>query len=102
MMTVVTTMKLKPEASGEWDKLIRDRFRSAHGREGWVSGQLLSPVDSPNTRVIVGTWRSRGDWESWHEDSAFLATRARLDELQSEEHVTAWYEVIEDARADGD
>jgi hypothetical protein len=34
MMTVVTTMKLTPDASGEWDSLIRDRFRSAHNRDG--------------------------------------------------------------------
>jgi heme-degrading monooxygenase HmoA len=102
MMTVVTTMKLTPDASGEWDSLIRDRFRSAHNREGWVSGELLSPVDSPDTRVIVGTWRSRADWEAWHEDPAFRATRVRLDELQSEDHLTIWYEVIEDARTDGD
>jgi hypothetical protein len=52
--------------------------------------------------VIVGTWRSRADWEAWHEDPAFRATRVTLDELQSEDHLTIWYEVIEDARTDGD
>jgi hypothetical protein len=50
--------------------------------------------------VIVGTCRSRRDWESWHQDPAFLATRAKLDDLLSEEHVNVRYEVIEDARAD--
>jgi heme-degrading monooxygenase HmoA len=99
MMTVVTTMKLEPESESEWDQLIRDRFRSAHTREGWISGQLLTPDDTAHTRVIVGTWRSREDWEAWHEDPAFLATRARLDELQPETQQTTWYEVLEDAHA---
>jgi heme-degrading monooxygenase HmoA len=102
MMTVVTTMKLHPDSKHEWDSLISERFRSAHRRVGWLSGQLLSPEDSPNTRVIVGTWRSKRDWEAWHEAPEFLATRARLDELQAEAHQTVWYEVIEDARADAD
>jgi CelD/BcsL family acetyltransferase involved in cellulose biosynthesis len=48
MITVVSTTTLRPEASSEWDRLIRDRFRSAHRRAGWVSGQLLHPVDSPD------------------------------------------------------
>jgi quinol monooxygenase YgiN len=99
MMTVVTTMKLHPDSENEWDRLIRDRFRSAHAREGWISGQLLAPDDAPHTRVIVGTWRSRDDWEAWHQDPAFLATRARLDELQPEAQQTLWYDVLEDAQA---
>ena len=75
-------------------------FASAHRRDGWVSGQLLAPEDSSHTRIIVGTWRTRQDWASWHGDTEFLATRAQLDELQAEAHQTVWYEVIEDASAD--
>lgn len=99
MMTVVTTLKLEPEAEPEWDGLIRERFRSAHSCEGWVSGELLAPVDEPHTRVIVGTWRRREDWEAWHHDPDFLATRSRLDALQPEAQQTVWYDVIEDTRA---
>ena len=100
MMTVVTTINLNPDAEAEWDILIRDRFRSAHNREGWVSGQLLSPSGSPHTRVIVGTWQRREDWEAWHQDPAFLATKDRLDQLPSQDHTTVWYDVVEDAGAD--
>lgn len=100
MMTVVTTMTLRPDSRDEWDSLIIHRFRSAHRRDGWISGQLLAPEDSPDTRVIVGTWRGRQDWESWHEDPEFLDTRTKLDELQAEPHQTVWYDVIQDARAE--
>lgn len=59
------------------------------------------PEDSPDTRVIVGTWRGRQDWESWHEDPEFLDTRTRLDELQAEPHQTVLgFDVIQDARAE--
>ena len=101
MMTVVTTITLEPEATGEWDSLIRERFRSAQSRAGWISGQVLARTDSPTTRVIVGTWQSREDWEAWHDDPAFQATRGRLDELPAEDHVTVWYDILEDARAVG-
>jgi heme-degrading monooxygenase HmoA len=99
MWTVMTTMHLQAGARKEWEELIQERFRSAHGREGWVAGQLLTPSGSPDVRVIVGTWGSRTDWESWHEDPAFLETRTRLDALQPSGHQTVWYEVIDDVRA---
>ncbi|WP_420181146.1 antibiotic biosynthesis monooxygenase family protein [Paenarthrobacter sp. TA1.8] len=95
-------MQLQSSSESEWDQLIRERFSSAHDREGWMSGQLLSPADAPNVRVIVGTWRNQRDWEAWHEDPAFLSTRARLDELQQVDHQTVWYNVIEEAQANDD
>jgi len=98
-MTVITTMELQPGAHEDWEQLIQERFRSAHGRNGWVSGQLLSPSESPGVRVIVGTWRSKADWQSWHEEPAFLESRAKLDGLQPSGHQTVWYDVIDDARA---
>ncbi|AOY74021.1 antibiotic biosynthesis monooxygenase (plasmid) [Arthrobacter sp. TES] len=99
MITVVSTMQLESNSEKEWDQLIRERFRSARDRVGWISGQLLAPSDAPNTRVIIGTWKSRQDWEAWHEDPAFLTSRRRLDELQHIDHQTALYDVIEGAQA---
>jgi heme-degrading monooxygenase HmoA len=94
MMTVVTTMKVRSGSEAEWDSLIAERFRSAHGRPGWVSGQLLTPTGEDRTRVLVGTWRSREDWEAWHDDPAFLEHRRRLEELQDEPSTASWYDVV--------
>jgi heme-degrading monooxygenase HmoA len=99
MMTVISTMKLRGGTEGEWDAAISQRFESAHDRPGWVSGQLLNPVDAPDTRVIVGTWRSREDWEAWHNDPAFLDQRGKLEELLAEPNSVTWFEVVADARA---
>ncbi len=97
MMTVVTTTRLRPGGEDEWDAAVRTRFESAHDRPGWVSGQLLTPTDEPHTRVIVGTWQSRDDWDAWHHDPAFLEQRSTLERLE-EQSRTEWYEVVADAR----
>jgi heme-degrading monooxygenase HmoA len=94
MMTVITTMRLRSDAKRDWDTLISQRFESAHDRPGWVSGQLLTPTDAPDTRVIVGTWRSRDDWEAWHNDPAFLEQRTELEGLDAEQGSSTWYEVV--------
>jgi heme-degrading monooxygenase HmoA len=95
-MTVITTTKLRPAAEQARDTAIRERFQSARGRSGWVSGQLLTPANTPDVRVIVGTWRSREDWEAWHHDPAFLERRTKLEELEEEPSETAWYVVVAD------
>ncbi len=100
MMTVITTMRIPSGADEDWDSLISQRFESAHKRPGWVSGQLLTPTDVPETRLIVGTWRSREDWETWHNDPAFLEQRAKLEDLDARQGATVWYDVIAHAHAD--
>jgi heme-degrading monooxygenase HmoA len=101
MMTVVTTTRLRPGAEQEWDAAMRERFDSARGRPGWVSGQLLAPEDGGPTRVIVGTWRTRDDWSGWHHDPAFLDRRSTLERLEVGPSRSEWFDVVVDARADG-
>ena len=100
MMTVMTTSRLRPGGEQEWDAAMRERFDSASGRPGWVSGQLLVPEDGIPTRVIVGTWQTRDDWSNWHHDPAFLERRSTLERLEAEPSRSEWFEVIADARAD--
>ncbi len=101
MMTVVTTTRLRPGTEQEWDAAMRERFDSARGRPGWVSGQLLAREEGGSTRVIVGTWRTRDDWSSWHHDPAFLDRRSTLERLEVGPSRSEWFDVVVDARADG-
>jgi heme-degrading monooxygenase HmoA len=99
MMTVVTHVTLQEGTEPEWDAAMRQRLENATGHEGWVRGQLLIPLDEINKRVVVGTWRSRADWEAWHQDPAFIETRNRLEILQADPGETLWYEVLADHAA---
>jgi heme-degrading monooxygenase HmoA len=67
MLTIVTHVHLKEDAGREWDTAMRTRLSAAKKRPGWVGGQLLRPSDKPDRRVIVGTWRTRADWEACEE-----------------------------------
>lgn len=100
MLTVITTTRLRPGAEEDWDAAMRERFESAHGRPGWVSGQLLTPVDEPEVRVIVGTWNTMDDWKAWHDDPAFLEQRDSLEKVATGPSDPVWYSVVDDARHD--
>ena len=97
-MTIVTHVQLKEKAGPDWDTAMRTRLAAARKRAGWVGGQLLRSVDKPDTRTIVGTWRTRGDWEEWHHDPRFAATREELDGLERARAEHWWHDVVVDAR----
>lgn len=101
MMTVITRVQLPDGVAPEWDESMRDRMTAAETCEGWIAGQLLIPLTSVNSRVIIGVWETRSHWEAWHSDPAFVETRERLDELGVGPGDTTWHETIYDARSAG-
>ena len=98
MMTIVTHVHLKEGAGRDWDATMRTRLSAAKKASGWVGGQLLRPADKQDRRVIVGTWKSRADWEAWHHDPQFTETRQRLDGLESAPAEHWWHDVLLDVR----
>jgi heme-degrading monooxygenase HmoA len=98
MMTIVTHVHLKDGAARDWDGAMRTRMSAAIKQPGWVGGQLLRTVENPDRRVIVGTWKTRADWEAWHHDPQFTKTRQRLDGLESAPAEHWWHDVMLDVR----
>jgi hypothetical protein len=57
------------------------------------------PLDHLNRRIIIGTWQTRADWESWHNDPSFAETRTRLEGLESGPAEHWWHEVLDSRSA---
>ena len=93
MMTVISEMTIKSGQEPAWDQAYRERFEDVPNRAGWISVQLLIPLEAPNKRVIVGTWLSRADWEAWHSTDVFIRTRERMKGLTQSEREERWFEV---------
>ena len=94
MMTVITEIEIEPGQEPRWDEAFHQRFREASRQPGWVSVELLIPVDAPNKRVVVGTWQSRADWEAWHATEVFQRTRQEMNGVQQSGGQERWYEVV--------
>jgi heme-degrading monooxygenase HmoA len=98
MKTIVTHVHLKPGAGRDWDAVMRKRLSAARMRPGWIGGQLLRPADNEDKRVIVGTWRTRADWDKWHHDPTFAETRQRLEGHENAPAEHWWHDVVLDVR----
>jgi heme-degrading monooxygenase HmoA len=99
MMTIVTRVKLKEGCEPRWDTAMRERLEAAKNQPGWVGGQVAIPIGALNERVIIGTWRTRADWEAWHADPKFRDTRKQLEGLAAKPAEEWWHEVVTDLRA---
>ncbi len=95
MMTIVTTVTLRPGGAEQWDEAMHARVEAAREMPGWVAAQLLKAADEPLQRAIIGTWRSKEEWTAWHDDVTFQETRERLAGLEESRGETVWYEVVE-------
>jgi heme-degrading monooxygenase HmoA len=94
MQTIVTHVRIRPGEEGAWDDAFRERATAAREQQGFVSVQLCKPEDAPSSRVVIGTWQTREDWQRWHGDEAFLETRRRLEETDDEKTAETWHEVV--------
>jgi heme-degrading monooxygenase HmoA len=100
MMTIISETTIEPGQEPVWDRAYRERIEDAPNQGGWISTQLLIPLDAPNKRLVVGTWQSRADWEAWHTTEVFRRTREQLDAVQQTAEPERWYEVVATATAE--
>jgi heme-degrading monooxygenase HmoA len=98
MVTVVTRIRIKDGREAEWDEVFSKRVEAAREQGGFEFVQLCRPEGTPSERVIVGTWQTHDDWNTWHEDPAFHETRKELETIDEESTQSRWYEVVVEER----
>jgi heme-degrading monooxygenase HmoA len=94
MMTIVSYIAVQEGQEPAWDEALRERIDAAREQPGFVAVQVAIPIDSPNERVIIGTWQTRANWEAWHNHERFVETRRRLEEVDETKSRESWYEVV--------
>ena len=93
-MTIVTHLRLEAGREPEWDAAFRERAAAARAQAGWVAVQLCIPANALDERVVIGTWQTRADWESWHTTDVFEQTRAQMEAAETDAREEWWHEVI--------
>ena len=94
MQTIVTHVRIRVGKEEAWDAAFRERAAAARGQDGFVSVQLCKPHGRDNERVVIGTWRTREDWEAWHDTPEFRRTRHELEESDPERESESWHDVL--------
>lgn len=101
MITVANRLYVKPEYAEAFEKVFRERAGLVDGMPGFVSNQVLRPVNEDQPYVVLTTWASREDFMGWIRSEAFVKGHAQSGSLPkdaySQANVLEMHEIIQDS-----
>jgi heme-degrading monooxygenase HmoA len=73
--------------------MLLKRLRSLTlNQPGYISGETLKRIDKPNECMVISTWRSVEDWNSWVNNANRVKIQTEVDNLLGQETEYAIYE----------
>lgn len=84
MITVMNRIAVKPEYADQFEERFRDRARLVDEMPGFVSNQVLRPVNPEEPYIVLTLWNSRKEFEAWTSSDAFIQGHARSGALPKE------------------
>jgi len=81
MITVANRIYVKPEYADAFETAFRERAGLVDGMPGFVSNQVLRPVNEGDPYVVFTTWDSREDFMGWVRSEAFVKGHAQSGTL---------------------
>lgn len=62
--------------------LLKDLRAGAMLQQGYISGETLIRADDPHQIIVISTWHSMEEWNSWKENETRKKIDAILEKLQ--------------------
>jgi len=61
--------------------LVRQMRSLATNHEGYISGETLRNLESPEQFLVISTWQSSQDWKEWLKSEDKKEVQAKIDSL---------------------
>jgi heme oxygenase (mycobilin-producing) len=60
--------------------LLKLRAKAMQAK-GYISGETLRALDNPNKFLVISTWNSLAEWETWDKDPVRMEVQEEVDKL---------------------
>jgi heme-degrading monooxygenase HmoA len=101
MITVANRIYVTAEYAEAFEKVFRERARLVDQMEGFVSNQVLRPVNEGDPYVVFTVWNSRRDFLNWVNSESFRKGHAQSGTLPKEAYfrsnVLEMHEIVQDS-----
>ena len=101
MITVANRIYVKPDYAEAFEKAFRERAGLVDGMPGFVSNQVLRPVNEGDPYVVFTVWNSRQEFLNWVRSDAFTKGHAQSGTLPKDAYpqanVLEMHEVVSDS-----
>jgi len=101
MITVANRIYVKPEHADGFEKVFRERAGLVDKMSGFISNQVLRPVNDGDPYIVFTLWNSRQDFLNWVRSDAFVKGHAQSGTLPKDAYakpnVLELHEVVQDS-----
>ena len=101
MITVANRIYVKQEYAEAFEKVFRERAGLVDKMQGFISNQVLRPVNDGDPYVVFTAWKSRQDFLNWVRSDAFVKGHAQSGTLPKDAYARAnvleMHEVVQDS-----
>ncbi len=101
MITVANRIYVKAEYADMFEQRFRERAGLVDNMPGFVSNQVLRPVNEGDPYVVFTIWNSREDFLNWVRSDAFAKGHAQSGTLPKDAfpqpNVLEMHEVVQDS-----
>lgn len=101
MITVANRIYVEPEYADAFEKRFQERAGLVDGMPGFISNQVLRPVNDGDPYVVFTIWNNRQDFMNWVRSDEFVKGHAQSGTLPREAfpkpNVLEMHEVVQDS-----
>ncbi len=101
MITVANRIYVTPEYAEAFEERFRQRAGLVDGMPGFISNQVLRPVNEGDPYVVFTLWESRQNFLDWVRSDEFVKGHAQSGSLPKEAfagpNVLELHEVVQDS-----
>lgn len=88
---IIIQRKVKDENVVELTVLLKKLRALTLEQSGYISGETLSRIDNTEETMVISTWRSLEDWNSWVNNPKRTEVQNQIDKLLGHETEYAMY-----------
>lgn len=101
MITVANRIYVNPEYADAFEQRFRDRAGLVDKMPGFISNQVLRPVNEGDPYVVFTLWNNRQDFLNWVRSDEFVKGHAQSGTLPKDaftkSNVLELHEVVQDS-----
>jgi len=88
---IIIIRRVPKEKASEIRPMLMQMRSLAHAQTGYISGETLVNYDDPEEYVVISTWKSLDNWNTWLADKRRQELQAQVDQILGRETLYSIY-----------
>lgn len=82
---IIIVRHVPKEKAIELRPLLLQMRALANAQPGYISGETLVNYDDPSEHLVISTWKTLDDWNTWLRDKQRRELQSRVDQITGSE-----------------